>query len=368
MNLKKVVSGFTNKYCCIPDECKNIKLQKVSELKGDEPILVSVICNCFNHQKYIRHCLNGFLNQLVDFGVEILVHDDASTDKSKRIIEEISSNYKCFNNIYQKENQHSKGVSISLNLQIPRARGKYIAFCEGDDIWIDPYKLFLQIHYLEEHPECSCSLHNSLLFDMGKLSKQIYLMRKPKFDSYTLEDSFINRCHFSSLIFKKELILEDKPNYFSFKKPLDGKLKIFLASKGDVKYIDRPMSLYRWHSSKSAWSFKSSNDYVKNLNASIDFYEELKKEFPNYTNFFNNRIIKAKFDSLVLHGNIESLNDVNVVKEIEKLPIETQKKIYSRAKHAKCFRFFKGLKSKFIVLKYRFCIFINNLDKNKSIL
>lgn len=123
-------------------------------MKTEEP-LVSICCITFNHEKYIRDCIEGFLMQNTKFPIEIIVHDDASTDGTAKIIKEYADkNSGLFSIILQNENQHSKGGgSIYARFVFPRACGKYIALCEGDDYWTDPYKLQKQVDFLEENPE-----------------------------------------------------------------------------------------------------------------------------------------------------------------------------------------------------------------------
>ena len=96
--------------------------------------LVSITCTAYNHEKFIRDTIEGFLMQKTTFPFEILIHDDASTDNTAEIIKEYELKYPdLIKPIYQKENQLSKGISIILNYTLPRAKGKYIAMCEGDD-------------------------------------------------------------------------------------------------------------------------------------------------------------------------------------------------------------------------------------------
>lgn len=117
--------------------------------------LVSICCITYNHEKYIQQCLEGFLIQKTTFPFEILIHDDASTDRTADIIREYETKYPdIIKPIYQTENQYSKGVFISATYNWSRAKGKYIALCEGDDYWIDPMKLQKQVDFLEAHPEC----------------------------------------------------------------------------------------------------------------------------------------------------------------------------------------------------------------------
>src|SRR5690554_1131863 len=121
---------------------------------------VSISCTTYNHEKYIKDAFEGFLMQETTFPVEILVHDDASTDSTADIIREYEAKYpSLFKVIYQHENQYSKKVKIGPTFQHPRVKGEYYAPCEGDDYWTDPLKLHRQVGLLEKHPEVSFSFH-----------------------------------------------------------------------------------------------------------------------------------------------------------------------------------------------------------------
>jgi glycosyltransferase involved in cell wall biosynthesis len=116
--------------------------------------LVSICCLTYNHAPYIRDAIEGFLMQKTNFPIEILIHDDASTDGTADIIREYEAQYPdIIKPIYQTENQYSKGINPYPAFVYPLARGKYIALCEGDDYWIDPYKLQKQVDFLEANPE-----------------------------------------------------------------------------------------------------------------------------------------------------------------------------------------------------------------------
>lgn len=120
--------------------------------KTQEP-LVSICCITYNHEKYIRDAIESFLMQETDFPFEIIIHDDASTDRTAEIIREYEKKYPdLIKPIYQTENQYSKGVRVSL-LTYKKSKGKYIAFCEGDDYWTDALKLQKQVTFLEENPD-----------------------------------------------------------------------------------------------------------------------------------------------------------------------------------------------------------------------
>ncbi len=118
-------------------------------------IVLSISCITFNHAYYVKECLDGFLMQKTSFPFEILIHDDCSTDGTKEIIEEYVAKYPdIIFPIFQTENQYSKGVrGMMARFNFPRSRGKYLALCEGDDYWTDPYKLQKQVDFLEANQE-----------------------------------------------------------------------------------------------------------------------------------------------------------------------------------------------------------------------
>lgn len=129
--------------------------------------IVSICCITYNHAPFIRKALDGFLMQEPPTGVtadepwyEILIHDDASTDGTDDIIREYSEKYpdRIFP-LYETENQYSK-TNVKIDLyNFERVRGKYIAYCEGDDYWSDSQKLQKQVDYMEEHPDYSVCFH-----------------------------------------------------------------------------------------------------------------------------------------------------------------------------------------------------------------
>ena len=122
-----------------------------SSLKMDKPIFVSISCITYNHEKFIRQCIEGFLMQKTNFPIEILIFDDASTDGAQQIIQEYASKDHRIITFLQNENQWSKGKYGLLDWLFPAAKGKYIALCEGDDYWTDPLKLQKQVDFLEKN-------------------------------------------------------------------------------------------------------------------------------------------------------------------------------------------------------------------------
>ncbi len=117
--------------------------------------LVAIKCTVYNHEPYLRDCLDGFVMQQTDFPFVAVVHDDASTDHSADIIREYAEKYPdIIRPIYETENQYSRGtLSQIMNDAVDATGAKYIALCEGDDYWTDPKKLQKQVDFLETHSE-----------------------------------------------------------------------------------------------------------------------------------------------------------------------------------------------------------------------
>ncbi len=137
---------------------------------GNSRPVVSICCTAYNHEKYIKDAIEGFLKQTTDFPLEILIHDDASTDKTAQIIKEYESRYpEIIKPIYQKENKYSKGHKINPEFNFSRAKGDYIAICEGDDYWIDPLKLQKQVTEMKKNSQYNISFHPAIIkWENGK--------------------------------------------------------------------------------------------------------------------------------------------------------------------------------------------------------
>lgn len=219
-------------------------------------IMVSVCCLVYNHEKYLRKCLDGFLMQKTNFKYEILIHDDASTDTSADIIREYEQKYPdIIKPIYQTENQYSKGVKVSWEFQYPRAKGKYIALCEGDDYWCDENKLQMQFDVMETNPEAAMCVHNVRIIhedgsDTGKYYPKSdgikYSMDTEEMMSLLVKEGY--PFHTSSYFLRKTTIfkfMDEAPVFKYAFKVGDKPLLLYCVSKGSIVYIDKFMSCWR---------------------------------------------------------------------------------------------------------------------------
>ena len=137
--------------------------------------IVSISCVTYNHEKYIRDAIEGFIIQKTTFPFKIFILDDASTDHNVEIIREYESKYpKLFSCFFLKENTWGKPNRRDKVKPFLEARdeGKYIALCEGDDYWTDPYKLQKQVDFLEENPNHYFCFHKvNWINENGELIK-----------------------------------------------------------------------------------------------------------------------------------------------------------------------------------------------------
>ena len=129
--------------------------------------LVTICCDTYNHVEFIKKTLDGFVMQQANFPYEIIISDDASTDGTTEILQSYAAKYSNIKLVINKENQWGEGMAngtffgfepLVYNI-LPIAKGKYLAFCEGDDYWTDPLKIQKQVDYLESHPSDSMCYH-----------------------------------------------------------------------------------------------------------------------------------------------------------------------------------------------------------------
>lgn len=207
--------------------------------------VVSVLCIAFNHERFIRQCLDGFLMQRTAFPIEIVVHDDASTDSTAAIIREYAARHEgLIRPILQKENQHSKGELLAANL-FGYAQAPYVALCEGDDFWTSPDKLQQQILLLEEHSEASGCIHRAdgHFEETGEIISGHFGPEdiKPR---YTVDDLLAsgNFVPTASIVFRRNALRKLPAGPHG-----DFLMLVEAARSGPLLYIDQSMAAYRKH-------------------------------------------------------------------------------------------------------------------------
>lgn len=259
-------------------------------------IMVSICCITYNQEKYIKDAIESFLMQKADFKYEIIIRDDASTDNTAKIIREYEKNYPdIIKPIYEKENEYSKGIE-PFHKTFKKAMGKYIALCEGDDYWIDDYKLQKQIDYMEKNEKCTFCFHNAKILYINKNKTETYIDNKAPYKRYlkstgiyTADNIHLIRCNASiptaSFMFRKKHT-ENLPKFYFEGMCSDMPLKLIMTSYGYAYYMNEVMSVYRKETGISVtdgWLNKQTTD--EQIQKRTDNMIYIINEFDKFTNY-----------------------------------------------------------------------------------
>lgn len=259
--------------------------------------LVTISCITFNQEKYIGDAIEGFLTQQTNFEYEIYIHDDASTDGTRHIIEKYIEKYpEKIHGILETENQFSKGINPNF-INYHQSSGKYIALCEGDDYWIDPLKLQKQVDYLENHEDCTFCFTNGYIqnaadnndkrifipYNHSRYDKHYYKKGNRKYDlSNFYQLSFIPT---ASFMFPRSNLNKLPRSFFNKCQAGDLKMRLFYTAMGYAYFIDDPTCVYRENVSNSSMSRWASEDRNKNMERDA----EIIKMIDDVDNFSNLR-------------------------------------------------------------------------------
>ncbi len=228
------------------------------------PPLVSICCVTYNHAGTVAQALEGFLAQRGDVDVEILVHDDASSDGTPEILRRYAERYPgVVRPLFETENQYRKGTAMDATFNFPRAAGKYVALCEGDDYWTDPHKLRKQIDCLNAHPGITfCFTNGTVLDESGAAPERTFIPYYPEDAAFFTPETRaydlgqITRLSFiptASFLFPRaaldavprELLLAPCPYG-------DLRLKLLLTAVGGAVYLHENTCVYRLNAQGSA--------------------------------------------------------------------------------------------------------------------
>lgn len=213
--------------------------------------IVSVIMITYNHEKFISQAIEGILNQKGNFDLELVIGNDSSVDQSNDICRHYSATDSRIKYYFHEKNL---GANRNFKFCLDRAKGDYCAICEGDDYWVDEYKLKKQIEYLENNRDFSICFHDVYELRQGKLSPNSIKYSQDTFTIYDLSKG--NFMHTPSILFRNygQNIL---PAYFEKMHVGDYVLHMHLAKQGKIKLLPDKMAVYRIHENGS-WSSKDN--------------------------------------------------------------------------------------------------------------
>ncbi len=241
--------------------------------------MVSVFMMAYNHEKFIAEALEGIINQVKNFDIEIVVGEDYSTDNTRKILLEYADKYP----LLLKLVLHKTNIGAHKNqiVVFNACKGKYIAMCEGDDYWTDPYKLQKQVDFLEANPEYAICFHEAkLLYQDGTTKFYNNLGSDASFNFFDLiETNFITT---ASCVFRVYDHLYALPDWFKNLSAGDWGLNLLNATKGNIFYMNDCMSVYRIHSG-GAWSSLSLEEMCnKGLKVMDDLNAGFNYEYDIY--------------------------------------------------------------------------------------
>ena len=255
-----------------------IPLKEQSWPEGTRPLLCTSTF-CFQHETYVRQCIESILMQRTTFPVRVCIHDDASTDKTAEVIRSYQEAYpgKIWA-FFQPENTflHPDRIQLQREYRAWTEAGRYIAMCEGDDYWMDPLKLQKQVELLETHPGINLCVHDVEVSHEGipLTREQFYNVPFDGDFRFTYEDYFSNHFfHTASKVFRVPADLE-------FYHEVIGRVRagdlvsnhLFLAS-GDGYYIAEKMAFKR----RNQGGYTKSALYQDSGKRRLDWYNVWKE-------------------------------------------------------------------------------------------
>ena len=314
-------------------------LRNISDNKSsnyNRPLL-SIMCITYNHANYIRETINGFLIQKTKFPVEIIIHDDASQDGTQNIIKEYEALYpNIIKPIYQTENQYSKKIDIVKQYILPKIKGVYIAYCEGDDYWTDPLKLQKQVDFLEQNDE-----YGLVYTDINRINEDGDLIDTnfisndkssfcDSFEDYLIYAPFRAPC---TWVFRKNLYHEKNKDY----NVGDFPLLLDIVANSKIYFLPDITSNYRVLTSSAShfselsklYSFmkgiyKIQIDYAYKYNVRDEIIDQIEKKFAWTSYNFavaENDMKQIKVANKVLIGHPELTYKFNIIKLLSKARI-----------------------------------------------
>ena len=280
--------------------------------------MVSIICTAYNHERYIRQAIESFLAQKTNFKFEVLINDDASTDRTADIIREYEKRYpEIIFPVYQEKNLYSQGIKITPIL-LERARGKYIAVCEGDDFWLYPYKLQKQVDFLEAHSDYSLCVHaGATANEKGEILQFDKISMGSEDHTVTMEELLAHRGFPTNAIVYPRAVRTDLEIPFQGNCVNGDYAQMFyLGSKGKVYYFAGKWSAYRVTSVGSITDKYRQN--VEKYKRDVDEHYRMMDRMDAYTNGEYHREIE-NHKMRILFGKAIGTADIKEAKKYSEL-------------------------------------------------
>jgi glycosyltransferase involved in cell wall biosynthesis len=237
--------------------------------------LVSVFSLVYNHENFIRRAIDSWLMQKTSFKFEIVIGEDCSTDKSREIVLSYAKKYPDIIKVITSDT--NVGMRENSRRTKNACTGKYIAFCEGDDYWIDPNKLQIQVEFMEKNPDFSLCFHDAILLWDEKTWPPKYFVPLNQKEVSTTEDVIENYFIPTASMLVRAEYIKRLPEWFEKIYNGDWATQLILSTQGKIKYIDELMSVYR----------KNIGGLSGSIGKDVEFVNGKKIELLNYFNQYS---------------------------------------------------------------------------------
>ncbi|MCF2901344.1 MULTISPECIES: glycosyltransferase [unclassified Pseudoalteromonas] len=288
---------------------------------GTDEVKVSVCCLSYNHEDYIEECVFGMVSQNTQFAFEIIIHDDASTDGTRKILEDLKNRYpKIIKLILQDENQFRNEKIIAPRFLFPLVKSKYIAMCEGDDYWTDKFKLQSQFDCLEKNKHLGMVVHKAVVFDCNtqkNVKTRHFAALNNNAETLPFKDFALSYLQFaptSSYFFRTNLV---HGLYNKIKGYYAGDLFIeIITGVNGFAFINKEMSVYRVFT-KGSYSYNNQDkkNAIEGKMIVASQLREFKNHFSDYSvsRVILNKAIKYEESALYLKLKTDKDYDLSVM-------------------------------------------------------
>ncbi|WP_188558883.1 glycosyltransferase [Hymenobacter glacieicola] len=226
----------------------------------------------YNHERFVAQAIEGVLAQRCNFPIEMIIGDDCSTDGTRHIIAEYAASYPhIIKPIY-----HEKNVGAAVNQRecMAACTGEFVAVLEGDDYWIDPDKLRLQVEALEARPDYALCIHDAETFNDADNSKEwtfgeefSHILPSEGDAPRTFTQLDIARYGWfiptASMLMRATSIPRPLPTWFDGIYSGDFALQLMSTRQGPSLYLPRVMARYRIHTQSKGSTMAQSEDKFK---------------------------------------------------------------------------------------------------------
>lgn len=292
-----------------------------------EEVMVSVIMVTHNHEKYIEEAIHGVLMQECDFGYELIIANDQSTDQTDTVIKRILSEHPLSSRVHYIDREKNIGMIANFIDTAKHSKGKYIALCEGDDYWTDPLKLQKQVDFLEKNEEYSMVCHDAQIIDDFSGNTFLDFTSAHQKQICSTKDLFINNfCTTASILFRNQSVSSIRFPEF---KVLTGDLflKLLVSLNGLLFRMYEVMSVHRITAEGATVNLKKNlPELIRSRIALYDYFNKIsEKKFNKY----------IRVETLVMKSDIYYLNSKSTIRSLilkiyRKALFTYRKRVFSR--------------------------------------